>query len=212
MVRTVAGKRSRSAARGLPANPAFNQYLTIAVLIIVGIVFGAILANQAGIVKKSSFSFFVQDMLSKDVASKGFVSLFLSSFFSSAVLICAAFFLGLCAFGQPGILLIPVFKGAGIGLSMSYVYIQYGIKGMGICLLFLLPQAVLSSLSIIVACREGIRFSNTLAKTIFHGSQQTLWPDFSNLCYKYVFCFVLVLAAAVIEAFSIMGFSRLFFS
>lgn len=194
------------------ASPSF-QYLMLALVIITGVVIGATLANRAGLGKESGFHIFMQQTLSKETASKGFWALFSSSFFASAILLCAAFLLGLCVLGAPGHIGISLFKGAGIGLSMGFIYIEYGLKGLGICALFILPWAVLTSLAVMVSCREGIRFSFRLAAAVLPSAGQIrLWEGFCDYCLRYVFCFVLVLIAAAIQALSAIAFSGLFFS
>jgi stage II sporulation protein M len=189
------------------------QYCLIAVIILCGVIWGSVIAGRTDISKQSSFGMLLQEILSKNIASRGFLSLFLSSFFSSALILCASFVLGLCALGSPGHLVLALFKGAGIGLSMGYIYVRYGAKGFAICTLFILPWALITSLAFMIACREGIRFSFLMARAVLpSGNVPNLWSNFSNYCYRYLFCFGLVLIAALVEALSTMAFSMLFFS
>ena len=189
------------------------QYCLIAALIVCGVVWGSVLASRAGIENENSFGLLLQQMLSKSAASKGFWNLFFSSFFSSSLLLCVAFILGLCAVGSPGHVALALFKGAGIGVSMSFIYASYGVKGFAICALFILPWAVITSLAVLLACREGIRFSVLMARAVLPvESPAHLWNEFTTYCFKFVFCFGLVLIAAAVEAASTMIFSMLFFS
>ena len=188
-------------------------YCLIASLIICGVIWGSIISGRVGVANESSFGILLQQMLSKNAASKGFLNLFLSSFFSSSMLLCISFVLGLCAVGSPGHIAIALFKGAGIGLSMSFIYAEYGIKGFAICALFILPSAIITSLAVMIACREGIRFSFLVARAVLpSGGLPHLFNELSAYCFKYVFCFALVLVAAIIEAVSTIIFSMLFFS
>lgn len=189
------------------------QYILVAALILAGVTIGAVLAKRAGIGKEQNFSFLMQEMLTKDAAAKGFGNLFLSSFFSSAVLLCVAYIFGLCAAGLLGEIAVLLFKGAGIGLTMGYVYLQFGVKGVSICALFILPWAIITCLALMVACREGIRFSIRMAVVLSpSGTQEKLWSSFCEYCYKYVFCFFLVLVAALIQAAGTIAFASLVFS
>jgi stage II sporulation protein M len=184
----------------------------LVLLILIGVVIGALVAKNDGVQNQSSFSFFMQNAFSASTASKGFISLLISAFFSSSILICCAFFLGLCAIGSPAIVLILVFKGAGIGLSIGYLYMQYGLKGVAISALCILPQAVLSSIAIIIACREGIRFSVQLASVVLPtGKQLQLWSNFLEYCYKFVICFVIVFIASILDALATTGLLGLLF-
>ena len=188
------------------------QILLLSFLVLIGILIGSLIAKNGGVQNQSNFSFFMQNAFSANTASKGFVSLMLSAFFSSSILICCAYFLGLCAIGSPAIVLIPIFKGAGIGLSMGYLYIQYGLKGIAISALCIMPQAILSSIAIIIASREGLRFSVQLASVVLPtGKQLQLWSNFLDYCYKFVICFVIVFAASILDAIATTGLSSLLF-
>ena len=99
-------KRHPSSRHGREKTPVARapviQYAAVAVLILAGVVIGAVLARKSGIAKEQTFGILMQEMLSKEAAAKGFGKLFLSSFFSSAVLLCVAFIFGLCAAGIIG--------------------------------------------------------------------------------------------------------------
>jgi uncharacterized membrane protein SpoIIM required for sporulation len=207
--------RHRHAGRDKPdgVKSPMLQYCLIASLIICGVIWGSIIAGRVGAANESSFGILLQEMLSKSSASKGFFNLFLSSFFSSSLILCISFVLGLCAVGSPGHIALALFKGAGIGLSMSCIYDEYGVKGFAICALFILPWAIITSFAVMIACREGIRFSVLIARAVLpSGGQPHLFSELSVYCFKYIFCFALVLVAALIEAVSTIIFSMLFFS
>jgi hypothetical protein len=206
-------RRGRSKSSGIGIKAAVIEYCLIASVILGGVVWGAKMAGGTTGIKSSSFGILIEQILSKESTTKGFPELFASSFFSSALLLAAAFALGLCAVGAPGHAAVAIFKGAGIGYSMGYIYIGYGIKGFAVCALFILPWAIITSLAVMIACREGIVFSLRMAYQILPGgSGINLWPYFRDYCSKFLTCFILALAAAAIEALSTMAFSILFFS
>ena len=152
----------------------------------------------------------MQDILSSGAASKGFFSLSVSAFFPVAFLLCIAMLLGLCAIGSPFELFVLVLHGAWIGSCMATIDVEYGLKGLGICLLFILPQALLTSAAVMVACREGVRFSRSISKVIFSGQQTNLTASFRHYCSKYILCYLLAALASIIEACSILIFSNVF--
>lgn len=191
-----------------------NQYLVLMLLIAVGATVGALYIKNAG-VGKSQFDgtgFFMQDILSSDAASRGFFALAVSAFFPVSLLICAAFLLGACAIGFPFELLVPVVHGVWIGASMGAIDVRYGVKGLGICLLFILPQALITSVAVMVAAREGFRFSRSLSKTVFGGVQKIFSAAWRIYCFKYAVCFLLAAVSAMVESFSIIMFSKVFFT
>lgn len=189
----------------------FFPYFGLAILILAGVMIGAIMAERQDAGTASGLHLLSQELLSRTVASQGFLELFFSSFFSTAILLCAAYFLGLWAVGFIGVFLVALFKGAGIGLSMGYIYIHYGVSGFMICALFVLPWALITSFTIVVACREGLSFSFRLARTVLPMERVHLWQYFRMYTLRFVVCFGLAALAAVIEAGSTMLFASLFF-
>jgi hypothetical protein len=191
-----------------------NSYLALMLLILAGAVIGAFYIKDSGVGKSGleGTGFFMQDILCVGAASKGFALLVASAFFPVSMLICAAFMLGLCAIGFPFEALVPVIHGVWLGASMASIDIRFGVNGLGICLLFIMPQALITSTAVMVASREGIRFSRSISKTVFAGAQKNINVAFRTYCYKYVVCFLLAAAASIIEAFSIIIFSKIFFT
>jgi uncharacterized membrane protein SpoIIM required for sporulation len=191
-----------------------NQYIALMLLILAGAAAGAFYVKNSGVNKSvlEGTGFFMQDILSSGAASKGFASLAVFAFFPVSMLICAAFILGLCAIGAPFEVLLMFVHGAWLGASMASIDIRYGVNGLGICLLFIMPQALITSLAVMVAGREGFKFSRSVFKTVFAGEQKKLIVNFRTYCFKYVVCFLFVIVASVIEATSIILFSKIFFT
>lgn len=203
---------SRGTGRETVRGYSFAGCCLVAAVILTGVFIGARLASGAGNAASGSFGILLEQMFVKDSASKGFVHLFLSSFFPSALIICASYALGLCAAGLPGQIAAALYKGAGIGMSMGCIYIKYGLKGFVICALFILPWAVITSLAVIMACYEGIRFSLLVARCLLPSGGRNLFNEFRAYNARYLTCFLLVLAASAVEALSSMAFSVLFLS
>lgn len=205
--------KRKNAVISFKAKP-LQQYIGLMILVLAGAAAGAIYVRNSGLSRTGleGTGFFIQDILSADAAKKGILSLAASSFFPVALLLCAAYLLGLCAVGTPFEFLIPIIHGAWLGTSMACIDMNYGVKGLGICVLFIMPQAILTSIAAMVACREGIKFSWSVAMTIFRGVQKTLINNFRTYCYKYVICFLFAVIASIIEAFSIVIFANIFFT
>lgn len=189
----------------------FLPYFGLAVLILAGVMIGALMAAGQATGESSGLPLLSQELLSRAAASRGFLELFFSSFLTTAILLCAAFLFGLWIAGAIGIMIVALFKGAGIGLSMGYIYIHYGVSGFMICALFILPWALITSFAVVVACREGLSFSFRLARTISPVENVHLSQFFRMYAMRFVVCFGLAALAAVIESGSTMAFSALFF-
>lgn len=207
----IAGKSEHHFSSPLKS-PMF-QYCCLAVILLCGVFWGSVLAGKTDISTDSGLLSILQEVLSKDSATSGFWNLFFASFFSSSLILCISFILGLCALGSPGHIALIFLKGTGIGLSMGAIYVEYGVKGFAICALFILPWALITSFSVMIACREGIRFSFRMMRVLLPSAGQgRLWDEFCTYSYKYIFCIFLISIAAIIQAFSSIIFSLLFFS
>ncbi len=189
----------------------FLPYLAFAGLILAGVAVGALLAPSQAENGASGLRLFSNELLSRQAAANGFPDLFLSSFFSTAFLLCVAFFCGLWVAGPVGTVLVALFKGAGIGLAMGFIYLNYGVSGFLICALFILPWALITSFAVIVACREGFSFSIDLIRTLSPAGNTCLGQDFQLYALRFVVCFGLTALAAVIQAGSTTLFSAFFF-
>lgn len=132
--------------------------LLLFMLLLLGELIGSFMMRGTELSASGTLPFLTQGFL----AARGEQSLletFTSSLSSSALLMLPAFLLGFCAIAQPVIVFLPLFRGLGLGLSMAYLYAAYGWRGVFACLVLILPNAVLSSLAILMACREALRMS-----------------------------------------------------
>ena len=69
------------------------------------------------------------------------------------------YLLGYSAIGQPGALVLPFFKGLGLGAFLGNLYRAFGWEALGYSALVLVPSAVLELLALFIGCRESIRLS-----------------------------------------------------
>lgn len=88
--------------------------------------------------------------------------IFATSFCSSGILLLLEFLLGFTVIGLPGLVAVPVYRGIGLGYIMGFVCGAYGLKGLLICALCVLPQAAVSSAALILSGAEGVRLSLAL--------------------------------------------------
>ncbi|MGN0661426.1 MAG: stage II sporulation protein M [Oscillospiraceae bacterium] len=144
-------------------------------------------------------------------ANQGFLEIASSSFFSAAVYLIIAFFLGFCAISQPISLLLPFFKGMGLGLSMAQIYLEYGFSGIYICLASILPNALIVIFAVILAARESIRLSNVFLHSAMRGSSGEERGLVKNYLLKFTILFLMALAAAVADGVLCLIFSKLLF-
>ncbi len=89
-------------------------------------------------------------------ASGDRLGVFLRSFFGVWILLAAAFFLGFSALGHPFELLLPAFRGMGLGLCVRGVYLSQNVLG-SMCAF--LPYAVLSTGVLFLMLRQSCAMS-----------------------------------------------------
>lgn len=87
----------------------------------------------------------------------------------SKLTICC-FLLGFSAIGQPLERIIPILKGAGLGLGACNIYGTYGSKGFLLILLFMLLPEMLITFATVLASKESLKLSNQLAGLTFGAS------------------------------------------
>lgn len=134
---------------------------------------------------------------------KSFGYVFLNSFFNFVVLFLVLFVFGFFPFGQLFSFFSSMFHGLGLGLFSSYLYSAKGVNGMLFCLLFIAPSEIIYSLTIILAAKTSVRFSNRNFKLIFlkkHGCETT--GEFRLYLLRYVVLLLFLIFATFLATLS----------
>lgn len=79
-------------------------------------------------------------------------NILLNDFIICFVFFCSLFLLGMSIYGYMLIPIFPFFKGIAYGFSSSFLYAVFGTRGIVICALAIMPQAILSSVFLITGC------------------------------------------------------------
>lgn len=132
--------------------------------------------------------------------------IFSTEFLSSILLFTLVLLAGLCAFGVPLIYIFLLLRGCGTGLFVSTLYAELRLHGILInLLLFLLPETLLSALSIMF-CAMARDSSRHLAGICFrHHTDQKGVPQeltFRYLVYSIMAMIPCGLAAILAHLFS----------
>lgn len=133
----------------------------LAFFFLAGMIIGAVYARNADSKSLENLDFlFAGNFKARESAT--FLSIFTASFASSFLFVLACFLCGLSMWGIFFIPFILSFRGFGLGLTSGYLYAVYGGKGILFNLMIILPGAFVCCFSILLAAREGIRFSRLL--------------------------------------------------
>ena len=184
--------------------------LIFIITFLLGLIMGTVLIKMTSISEQSVLSEITSSFINTKT-QQGFLDNLLSSFFSTSVFLLFAFFVGFFALGKPIAILIPMFKGLGLGISMADIFMQNGVKGYLICLILVLPSAIVSLIAIIFASKEAAKASSLIfsfvCRKINSESDDT---RFGAYIIKFTAFFIIALLGAVIDATLTFFFSNMF--
>lgn len=182
----------------------------LSVFLICGIVFGAVFARNAENSTLSKLDFLFYSNF-KTRAVQSVFSVFSASFASSFLFILFCFLCGLSMWGMFIIPGVVFFRGFGLGLTSGYIYAAYGGNGILFNLVVILPGAFACCMAILLAAREGTRFSRRIASCGTSAQSGTISRGNMRL-YLLRFGTILGIAflAALIDAFLSACFAGMF--
>ncbi len=157
-------------------------------LIITGVVIGSFMAESSA----AELSFFNQYFVPSDNNMSVFVHI-KGTFVWSAIFTGCVFCIGLCAIGKLLGILGLLYRGAGIGMSVSYVYASCGKESL-LSVAAMLPKAVAFSVVAALSVREALRSSRNIFNYCMKGevcNDNTLW--FRSYCIKFIVLMILSL-------------------
>ncbi|MCL2089536.1 MAG: hypothetical protein FWH14_08640 [Oscillospiraceae bacterium] len=170
---------------------------------VIGMLYGAAMVGSSDGMN-DRLEFITQGFINERTG-ESLIGIFGVSLQSSASLLVLLFFSGFFAIGQPIALATPFFRGLGLGMSMGYLYANFGGRGMLFSLALIFPHALISSITLIFAAKESMRFSLGFLSRISPGNNTAMLP-----VRAYVMRFVLMFMFLMAAAFSDAVFTRMF--
>lgn len=191
------------------ANYAKKNYilLILGALFITGVMLGTLLIRSAGEDTLTTLLRVVNGFIEKRRGQTLLQNLFSASL-SSFIFIAVMFVCGFCAVSQPVIIAAPLFRGLGFGFSAALLYSSHGANAAGFIALFIFPDMLISSLAILLCCRESLRLSGNFWGMMW-GSGGELYPLRIYLG-RYVAALILCVISAFIEAVLYFAFANYF--
>ncbi|MGX8711895.1 stage II sporulation protein M [Clostridium sp. KNHs216] len=174
--------------------------------LIIGMIFGAVFARNADFTALNKLDFLFYSNY-KARAVQPIISIFSASFASSFIFILACFLCGLSVWGMFIIPAVLFFRGFGLGLTSGYLYAAYGFMGVLFNLVVILPGAFVCCLAILLAAREGTRFSRMIASCSVVSQRGTISPPKMK---PYLLNFGVILMVAFLAAVIDVIFSGCF--
>lgn len=142
----------------------FRRYgvtLVFLLLILLGMVLGALYARSAESDTLDSLDFLFTTNLDARL-SQSPLGTFCACFASDFIFLISVYLFGTAPWGLPLELVTVLFKGFGIGITAAYLFISYGLSGMGFYLLVLLPGTFLFCLALAFFSTSAFEFSKRM--------------------------------------------------
>ncbi len=186
-----------------------NSLIISAVFLILGLIAGTLYFkgnNSGGTYYKDQFGELISGLKS------GFLGAFKSEILELLPFAVGVFLSGTCMVGGVLIPALLFIRGGSMGLIMSYAYSSLGLNGILFNLLIIIPSGIISTLALILAARESMGFSLSLARLARPDIRQpVINKDFRLFCLRQLFVTVFFLVAALFKAImsvAFMGFFR----
>ena len=187
-----------------------NTIIALGGLFIAGMVLGVMLLRGAG----HDTLLLLERLVGGFIAGRaqaGLYENFISAFSSSMLFVVAVFVAGFCAIAQPVILAVPLVRGLGFGFSAASLYLRYGAQATGMVGVLMLPGMLLSTLAILICCRQALRFSGAFFAAMRNESDKTAHPlSLRAHCAVHAFALGLCALGAFIEAVLYLAFANSF--
>ncbi len=129
--------------------------------------------------------------------TKSIIDVFTDAVSWTSALVILQFLLGFCAISQVVEISVLFYRGITLGISFAYTYSMYGKSAFGILLLMVLPHALITSVVLVLASREALRFSNSYICCLSGNVDDDMHE--SNL-RLYVIRFIVLMLMVVVSA------------
>ncbi len=183
-----------------------NRLIGIVLLYFAGIAAGVFLYCFPPDGQSERFSIFAESFISGRL-DKQFAEILVNSFCEPFVMLVICFWLGFSAIAHPAEYLIAVFHALGTGITLAGIYDIYGINGIGMSAVMIIPWTVISSFAVIIAVREALNMSTDVYSSVFGKSPVSAKIDFRLFFTKYVILCAMVVFAALAESAASILFS-----
>ena len=187
-----------------------SYYLSLfGLLFLAGLTMGSVLVKSgASQYLVDNFSKLTGIVLNSQTSGQGFFYAFSYQCLPLLLTMIVLYFCGVCAFSQPFILFVPLFRGMGIGACMGYLYAQYGGKGILYAGFVVFPGAVVGMMAMLFACREAWKYSVYCFSLL--SSKEKSGPSIQKYSARFLFYIVISLVLLLITTGVSSGFLLFF--
>ncbi|MCR6110571.1 stage II sporulation protein M [Bacillus sp. A301a_S52] len=178
-------------------------YIFTTVLLIMGVIFGAIIVNSMGFTQKNDLYAYLTLFFNE--ASKGeFASsreVFVQSFAYYSKILGFIWFLGLSVIGLPIIYILLFVKGVMVGFTVGILVDQMGVNGFLFAFTSVLPQNIVLIPVFITAATMATAFTVKLWRQIVRKGREPVITHFVHYSFFILCIGLILLLVASFEAF-----------
>ncbi|WP_165996420.1 stage II sporulation protein M [Bacillus sp. Cs-700] len=181
-----------------------SLYTFIAVLFLMGIVFGAVIVNSLSFTQKEDLAVYLSRFFGQ-VSEGQFASsseMFQQSLTHYAKYIGLMWLLGLTIIGLPIVLVMLFLKGIVVGFTVGFLVNQMSWKGFLLAFVSVFPQNILAVPVMIVVATASLTFSLRLMKQlVMKRRTEPIFPPFMKFSALILCALVILCVAAWFEAY-----------
>ena len=150
------------------------------------------------------------DLFLKNRISAGFFSQFLFSFVFSFVFIFSAFIFGTSLLGMAFVPFIIFSRGIFSGLLLAALYTDFGLIGIAVNLLSVLPGTIVCVLALINVSSDSMNLSYQIGKTVIGNGQNIYKFNITRLLKKYSLALIITAIGSLFEVILFNLFQNFF--
>lgn len=135
---------------------------------------------------------------------------FMSGASSSLLFVGALFVCGFCAISQPLVVALPLFRGLGVGCSLATLYAAHGTQAIGFVGLLMVPGTVMTTMAILVCCRESLRLSSSFFASMGGDRGKVEFYSLRIYLARYMVCAGFCVLSAFLEGILYFAFAKYF--
>ncbi|WP_353892345.1 stage II sporulation protein M [Proteinivorax hydrogeniformans] len=186
-------------------------YYFLTLILVLGIAFGAVMVNRLPsqhsepLVDELQFYFEVLEER-PDLERQ---ELLWQSFNSNARFVIICWLLGLTIIGIPIVVFMVFSRGMVLGFSVAFLFEQASLRGLVFSILAILPQNLLVLPGILIASVASLSFSWVLIMKVVKNKNIQVLPHFRNYSVLCAVTLLIMLIAALVEAYITPAILRL---
>lgn len=184
-----------------------NISVLLTLLFVAGVAAGAASGNRLKGFSELSLEYFGRFITERTDAS--FLSVFIGSFVSRAIVLMLVFATGTSLLGVVLSPAVAIFHCMLYGSFSATLYSEYSVKGIAFNAVLVIPCEIIFAVALLLAVRESVKLSLIVARlTLPNTPAGNLSADFRSFCNKYLLICLPVLASALADAAMLRAFGE----